>query len=350
MVQFINHKLLNKQDIIFVTGGTGLVGSYLLRLLIKNGYSNIRSLKREQSNMDLVKEVEDKIDWFVGDLLEIDVLAEGMEDAQIVIHCAAMVSFDPKEKSKMEQVNIEGTANMVNIALDCEVQKFVHVSSIAALGRREELAEIDEKTEWQNSDWNTAYAVTKYHSEMEVWRGGAEGLNIAIINPSVIIGSAYWKKGTGRFFNIVWNGLKFFPTGSTGFVDVRDVAEALLSLAESDISNERIILNGENLPYKHIFDSIADLIDKPRPSIKVNALIREGSWRVDHLLNILFSKKPRVTKETARNSSRDVRYINDKSVKLLDLEYRSIDRCLKQMAKQFNEVKTNGMQPRYLEF
>ena len=341
---------MNKQDIIFVTGGTGLVGSYLLRHLISQGYTNVRSLKRENSNLQLVKEIADQIDWLVGDLLEIDVLAEGMQDAQVVFHCAAMVSFDPKEKSSMERVNIEGTANMVNIALDSNVEKFIHVSSIAALGRREELSTIDEKTEWQNSEWNTTYAVAKYEAEMEVWRGAAEGLNVAVINPSVILGSAYWKKGTGRFFNIVWNGLKFFPTGSTGFVDVRDVAEALLTLAESDISNERIILNGENLPYKHIFDSIALLIEKPKPSIKVNTLIREASWRFDHVLNVLFSKKPRVTKETARNSSRDVRYLNDKSKNLLGIKYRSIDQCLKQMANQFNEVKNNGMDPRYLEF
>ena len=350
MAQFINHKRLNKQDTIFVTGGTGLIGSYLLRLLIRNGYKQIRALKRAHSDMRLLKEVENQIEWLEGDLLDIDILEHGMQEAHTVFHCAAMVSFDPKEKEKMNLVNIEGTANMINVALSFNVEKFIHISSIAALGRRADLPTIHENTEWQSSDWNTSYAVSKYHSEMEVWRGSAEGLNVAIVNPSVVLGSAYWNKGTGRFFNIVWNGLKFYPTGSTGFVDVRDVAEAMLLLAESNISNERIILNGDNLPYKHIFDSIADLINKPRASIKVNTLIREASWRVDHLLNILFSKKPRVTKETARNSSRDVVYINDKSKELLGLKYRSIDSCLKQMAEQFNEVKSTGCEPRYLDF
>lgn len=341
---------MNKDDIIFVTGGTGLVGSYLLRLLIQNGFGNIRSLKRKSSDLSLVINVQDKIEWLEGDLHEIDVLEKGMDGAHLVFHCAAMVSFDPKEQERMKAVNIEGTANMVNIALALDVKKFIHVSSIAALGRRAELTNIDETAEWQPSDWNTAYAITKYKSEMEVWRAAAEGLNVAIVNPSVILGSAFWTKGTGRFFNIVWKGLKFYPVGSTGFVDVRDVAEAMLRLAQSNIQDERIILNGENLPYKHIFDSIAELIDKPKATIKVNTFIREAAWRVDHLLNVLFSKKPRVTKETARNSSRNVVYQNDKSIKLLDLKYRSIDVCLEQMAKQFNEVKEVGYKPRFLEF
>lgn len=300
--------------------------------------------------MALTDGINQDIHWLEGDVLNLSFLEDSMKGMDYVFHAAAVVSFNPRHYDEMMEINVNGTANVAEIARIHGVKKFIHVSSIAALGRREKLDHIDEETEWQNSSWNTKYAVSKQLSEMEVWRAAAEGLKMAIVNPSVILGSAFWNKGTGRFFKIVWNGLRLYPTGSTGFVDVRDVAEAMLKLMETDVLEERIVLNGENLPYKFVFDRIADKLGKPRAKIKVTKLLREAAWRIDAILNTLFGKAPRVTKETARNSSRNVTYGNQKSKHLLGMEYRSVEKTIDEMAEQFLEASKQDFHPSYLEF
>lgn len=330
---------MSMQHKIFVTGGTGLVGSNLLRLLLEKGHQNIFALHRESSDMSLVSDLKDKVNWVEGDVLDVMALEQVMQDASQVYHCAAIVSFDPREYKLMDQINIQGTANMVNMALQLEVDKFLHVSSIAALGRSEGVKQADESTEWQDSPWNTRYAISKYQSEMEVWRAAHEGLPVAIVNPSVIMGSGFWHKGTGRFFKIVDEGLKFYPTGSTGFVDVEDVAAYMYALMESDIINERFLLNGENLPYQKVFNTIADHIKKPRPSIKVTPLLKALAWRVEKMKSIFFGSSPKVTRETAHNSSTDIQYDAKKSQDTFGIEYQSVLQSIEAMSANFLESK-----------
>ena len=323
------------QKKIFVTGGTGLVGSHLLRHLVTTGHSNIFALHRATSDMRLVKDLEGKVNWVEGDILDVAMLEQVMQDTSQVYHCAAVVSFDPREYEQMDRINIEGTANMVNVALSLDVDKFLHVSSIAAIGRNETLQKADENTDWQDSDWNTRYAISKYKSEMEVWRASNEGLPVAIVNPSVIFGEGFWNKGTGRFFKIVDQGLKFYPTGSTGFVTVQDVVAYMYALMQSDIINERFLLNGQNLPYRKIFNTIADTIDKPHPSIKVTSLLKGLAWRYEKVKSMLTGSSPKVTKETAHNSSTDIQYSNQKSLDTFGLEYHSVMDCLVEMGEAY---------------
>jgi len=241
---------MQKDIPIFVSGGTGFLGSYLLRYLIQKDYTNIFALKRSDSSMALVASVQDKIKWIEGDILDVVLLEEIMEQVKLVYHCAAMVSFDPKDYNQLMQVNVEGTANMVNAALAAGVDKFLHVSSIAALGRNKNNSQVDEDSKWQRNKFNTNYSISKYLSEQEVWRGIHEGLNATIINPSTILGSGFWEKGTGQLFTQVMQGLKFYPQGTTGFVDVRDVARLMIIMMESETLSERVLANGDNLSSK----------------------------------------------------------------------------------------------------
>ena len=320
---------------IFVTGGTGLVGSHLLHYLVEQGHTNIFALYRATSNKHLVTSIEDKINWVEGDVLDVMTLEQVMQDAVKVYHCAAIVSFDPREYDQMDQINIQGTANMVNIALLLGVEKFLHVSSIAAIGRNAEVAQADEQTEWQDSKWNTRYAISKQESEMEVWRASVEGLDVVIVNPSVIFGTGQWHKGTGRFFEIVDQGLQFYPTGSTGFVAVQDVVKYMHGLMESNIVNERFILNGENLKYRLVFNKIAETINKPKPSIKVTPLLKALSWRIEKWRSWITGSSPKVTRETAHSSSTDIKYINKKSLAALGIPYSSVMETLEVMGEEF---------------
>ena len=327
---------------ILVTGATGFVGSYLLRLLIKNAYS-VRALKRADSPMDLVQDLNDsQVEWVEADVTDLAALETAFAGITEVVHCAAMVSFHPKDYRRMRQVNVNGTANMVNLALDFGVKKFIHVSSIASLGRLKERPNLDENSKWAQSKGNSEYAISKYLSEQEVWRGHAEGLPIAIVNPSVILGSGIWDVGTGRMFQQVHGGLKFWTIGHIGVVDVRDVVKFMLLLMESDISGERYILNAQNISFRDLFFMVADALEKKRPFIKVTPLLAELAWRVEWLKEKLLGAEPVVTKESARASVSSFYYDNAKSLQLPGFSYRPLEETVRETAAQFREAVKDG--------
>ncbi len=320
---------------IFVTGGTGFLGSYLLRYLVAEGYTDIRALKRPNSPMDLVREVADKIEWIEGDILDTFILEDAMDGVQQVYHCAGVVSYAPSDYQLMMDVNAEGTTNMVNVALYRKVEKFVYVSSIASIGRRPKLPVIDENTKWERSNWNSSYAISKYLGEMEVWRGVAEGLNVGIVNPAVIIGSGFWDRGTGQLFERANNGLKFYPKGSTGYVDVRDVARFMVKLMDSDIQNERYILNGANSSYLDFFTKVAAVLNKKPPSIQVNFILKELAIAGEWLRSTLLRKKPLLTRHTVNHVNRDFVYKNEKSKAVFDFDYTPLEQTLAETGEQF---------------
>ena len=264
---------------ILVTGATGFIGSYLVRHLVQQGHTNLRCTRQENSSMALLKEVADKVEWVNANLLDVPALEVVMQGVEQIYHCAAVVSFNEKDNRNMLKINGEGTANVVNLALDFGIEKLVHVSSIAAIGRRPNDPNIDERTPWQDANWNSPYGVSKHRAEMEVWRGIAEGLNAAIVNPANVLGSGFWKgrTSTGQIFHSIWKGLRFHPIGSSGFVDVRDVVRFMVLLMESDINGERYILSAESLPYKRLFDEIATSLGVKPPSVPVTPLIREAA-------------------------------------------------------------------------
>jgi len=281
-----------------VTGATGFVGAYLLHLLVKKGVPNLRAIRRSGSPMDLVKGLEKKVEWVEADLLDTPALEMAMKDVSHVYHSAGMVSFAPGQFQKMIDVNQKGTANVVNIALDFGVEKLLHVSSIAALGRERFRHHFDEKTKWVNSPLNNPYGISKHLAEMEVWRGVAEGLSAVIVNPANILGSGFWegRTTTGQMFYKIFKGMPFYPMGGSGFVDVRDCAHFMYQLMESDITGERYILSGENLPFQTILNTIADTLKVKRPKIKVTPFIRESAWRAAWEFSKFTGKKPCITK------------------------------------------------------
>jgi nucleoside-diphosphate-sugar epimerase len=333
---------------ILVTGGTGFVGAYLLHYLLQRGYTAIRAIKRANSSMALVKDIEQQIEWIEGDILDIFSLEDAMEGVEQVYHCAAVVSYDPRDKKKLHEVNVKGTANVVNAALHVGIEKLLHVSSIAALGRSQKTVYLDETATWENSKSNSYYAITKYLAEMEVWRGMAEGLTVAVINPSVILGSGFWGQGTSKFFMNGWKNFDFYSTGGTGFVDVRDVAKACIDLMESHLSNQRLIVNAENLLYQELQYQIADALNKKRPTVKVNYIIRELAWRAAWLQSRLMGTSPFITKETARQATKRYYYDNSKSIEKLQVQYTPIKETIAMSCKQLKEAATQDFKPMLL--
>ncbi|TNE60369.1 MAG: SDR family NAD(P)-dependent oxidoreductase [Bacteroidetes bacterium] len=334
---------------ILLTGGTGFVGSYLLRRLIRAGHT-VRALRRTGSPMNLVQDVADQVEWVECDVTDLVGLEDAFDGITQVCHCAAMVSFHPRDVRRMMQVNVQGTANLVNLALQFGVQKFVHASSIASLGRAKERPHLDEKSKWVNSGDNSQYAISKYLSEQEVWRGHAEGLPVVVVNPAVILGSGFWDIGSGKMFKQVYQGLKFWSIGRTGVVDVRDVATFMHLMLENDTIGERYILNGSNVGFKELFFQVADALEVKRPFIKVTPLLAGLAWRVEWLKEKILGTEPIVTRESARASVSSFTYDNSKSLTVPGFGYRPLEETIQQTARQFLEAARDGFSPRVLDF
>src|SRR6185437_2324293 len=241
---------------IFLTGGTGLVGSFIARRLLEDNKS-IRALKRKNSDLSLVKDIAHRIEWVEGDILDVLFIEECLKGIDTIIHSAALVSFSKRSEEQMIAVNVQGTANLVNAALKYNISAFCHISSVAALGRGKNEV-IDESAKWEDSTINTGYARSKYLAELEVWRAMEEGLNVLIINPSVVLGPALLNNSTARLFKYVWKKSPFYTTGQMNYIDVRDVAEIAILLIEKRIYNGRFILNAGKISYRELFGKIAE--------------------------------------------------------------------------------------------
>ncbi|MBP7821653.1 MAG: NAD-dependent epimerase/dehydratase family protein [Saprospiraceae bacterium] len=320
---------------ILVTGGTGFLGTYLLHLLVLKGYNNIYVLKGKNSDTSLLTDIIDKINFVEGDLLDIGSLENALSGVKQVYHCAAKVSFDARDAQIVKKVNINGTANLVNQCIEEKIEKLVYISSVAALGRVKHQTMINENTAWQYDSSSSVYSYAKFFAEQEVWRGMAEGLDVAVLNPSIIIGSGLWDKGTCTFFPTIYKGLKFYPSGSTGFVDVRDVARMAVQLMEGSISNERFLCNGVNIKYKDFFDKLALNLHIKSPTIKVGRRAAIVFARLDSIRTRILGKYPLITVETAKASTSEYNYDNAKSKNVLAFEYTPFSKTIEETCSQY---------------
>jgi len=319
---------------ILVTGGSGLVGSELISQLLALGnkikaiYNSTR-LTISHQNLIPVK----------CDILDTAALEEAMQGVTQLYHCAAMVSFSAKNKDQLLKINIEGTANVVNAALDAGVTKMVHVSSVSALGRIRENETVTEEMNWTEESSNSVYGKSKYLGEMEVWRGIGEGLQAVIVNPSLIFGSGDWNKGSSEIFRSVYNEFPWYTEGVTGVIDVKDVARAMILLMNSEINKQRFILNAENLSYKEVFTNIAKCFGKKPPHKKVTPFIAAIVWRLEAIKSMFTGKDALVTKETARTALAKVYFDNNKILKALPgFQFTQINETIKNICATLKQI------------
>jgi nucleoside-diphosphate-sugar epimerase len=319
---------------ILVTGGSGLVGSELISQLLAQGnkikaiYNSTR-LTISHQNLIPVK----------CDILDTAALEETMQGVTQLYHCAAMVSFSAKNKDQLLKINIEGTANVVNAALDAGVTKMVHVSSVSALGRIRENETVTEEMNWTEESSNSVYGKSKYLGEMEVWRGIGEGLQAVVVNPSLILGSSDWNKGSSEIFRSVYNEFPWYTEGVTGVIDVKDVARAMILLMNSEINKQRFILNAENLSYKEVFTNIAKCFGKKPPHKKVTPFIAAIVWRLEAIKSMFTGKDALVTKETARTALAKVYFDNNKILKALPgFQFTPINETIKNICATLKQI------------
>ena len=316
---------------IFVTGGTGMLGTHLLFELLQTN-EQVTALKREKSNIEQVlktfsfytdkpKKIFEKINWINADITDYASLESAMTGATKVFHAAAFVSFNPKDKSKLNETNVKGTENIVNISLEKNIEKFCFVSSIASLGSARNNEFVNENTHFTKDSSNSAYSISKYKSELEVWRGIAEGLNAFIVNPSVIIGSGDWNSGSPGIIKKAHKGMPFYTSGSTGYVDVRDVAKIITLLDKVNITEERFIISSENLTYKQILDIISKRLNKKAPKYEAKLFLLKSLNFIEKINYALFRKSPIITSDIIDSLLSESKYSNEKIRNQLNYEF-----------------------------
>lgn len=272
---------------VLVTGATGLLGRVIVLELLKKGYE-VKASKRPTSDL---KEVEqsfsyyvengqeyfDKILWVDVDFEDQTSIAEVLVGVDEVYHCAAMVSFNPKEGKQTMKTNVTLTENLLYCCDPKTVKKFLYISSIAVLDLFNEKGELDESSDFNSKVDHSWYAISKHAAEMEVWRASAEGLNTVIVNPGIIIGSGNWKGSSGKLFE-TFEKYAYTFSGSSSYVDVRDVAQFSIELMEGNYFAERFVLVSGQKKFADFAKMVRDKLKLSAPKVLSDQLLNGVSF------------------------------------------------------------------------
>ncbi|MEP1086956.1 NAD-dependent epimerase/dehydratase family protein [Algoriphagus sp.] len=311
---------------ILITGITGLFGSYLAKEFARLGA--IHGFIRPESSLRLLEDVDFPITWHKGDLADIESIEEALGGIDLVIHAAGKVSFDSRDKDSLHHINVDGTTNLVNAMLNTGVKKLLHVSSVSAIGRSPELMKLDENFKWTESPLNTDYGISKYLAELEAWRGEQEGLQLIVVNPSILLGKVSDDRSSTDLYHYVLEENSYYPKGDLNYIDVRDAARQARELVEHEAWGERFILNHERISYKIFFEKMATAFGKKAPHKEV----KPGLLNFVVFFNTIFRKiglsKSPLNKKTAMISQQKVFFDNTKVTKLLNSHYRGLDETL----------------------
>ena len=311
---------------IFVTGGTGFLGSYILQELVLQG-KPVRALRRKLTfPFFLHPALLSKISWVEGDILDIYGLMENLKGCDKIIHAAGMVSFNPADKKDLFKINIEGTANIVNAAIETGITDFVHISSVSALGRNETSEPVNEEKKWEGNKDQSNYGISKYFGEMEVWRGMGEGLSPLIVNPSTLLGYGDWNETSCGLFKTAYREFPWYMDGTNGFAEVQDAARAIIALMDRGIRNERFIISSENRSYREIFNWMASGFGKKHPAKIATPFLAGMAWRKEKIKSVFTRSRPLITRETVAIAARHSAYDNQKLLKALPaFRFRSLE-------------------------
>ncbi|MCJ7447104.1 MAG: NAD-dependent epimerase/dehydratase family protein [Bacteroidales bacterium] len=332
-----------KKRKVFVTGGTGLLGSHLLYSLAEKGES-IKANYRQLKKLDLVRkifsywcdnpdELFNKIEWIELDLSDAGNLKRIISGSEHVYHCAATVSYEASGKDQLIKNNTDVTVNIVKTCLETGVNKLCHVSSVATIGASHKDEITDESHQWIESDYHNAYSVSKYLSESEVWNGISKGLNAVIVNPSVILGPGYWNSGSSLFFSKISDGMLFYTNGVTGYVDVRDVVKSMIILMNGPVKGERFIISSENIPYVDFFSMIAERMNVRKPFIFIPEILSKPATGIVKIISQIRGKSGLITPDIINAAFSRVFYNNSKIKETTGVTFIPIHQSIEEITR-----------------
>ncbi len=288
--------------------------------------------------MTLLEDIADQIDWVIGDMDDTTFMEEALNGVEAIIHGAAIISFDKRDEANMHKTNVQGTADLVNAGLKAGIKNFVHISSVAALGRKADQTNINEKDRWEGTPYDSIYSRSKHLSELEVWRGGQEGLEVKIVNPSVVLGPGIWKKGSTSVFKYAFDEKSYYPSGTVNFVDVRDVSRAIILLMESDIKDERFVLNAGSMLYKDFFARIAQEFGKKPPRKPAPPFLLKIAVFAEFIRSRITGKGAMITSDTAKLSRMKYHFENQKIKEMLNFEFTPFEESVKWTVSELKKM------------
>ena len=333
---------------ILITGATGLVGSHTLFHFLYNEDINIRirAIIRKDDDKLRIKKVFshytndnidknlNRVDWFISDIKNYSAMSEALDGVDEVYHCAAKVSFAPKNANHIMDINLNCLTNLLNLSFDRGVKKFCYIGSVSALSYKKKNDDglIDEDSFFDSIDYGSAYAISKYESEMEAIRAYKEGLNVAIVLPSVILGPT---KGILKTIDHVSRKNYFYTNGGFGFVSVKDVVKVMVELMKSNNFGNRYIVSSQNLSYKQLILEILSKLDKKRKLYNLPDCLVKVIYKLDNFFTkITFNlKKNLIPKSIAISSMQRNYFSNKKIIDELNYEFEPIDETIKELCK-----------------
>jgi len=332
---------------VLITGATGLIGSHLTAQVLLKG-ENVTAFVRENSNRNNIKEVLsfytndyetyfNKIKFKVGDITDYFSIIDALEGIDEVYHCAGMVDFNEKNLKQLLLVNETGTTNLINAALEKKGIRVCHVSSVATIPNHDKKPVINENIFWKSSPKNAAYSISKYNAEREAWRGVAEGLDLFMVNPSIVLGAGCWNQSTGKIIEECRKGVKFYTKGITGFVDVRDLAIVMYKLMKSSVSSQRFIVNGENISYQSMLTKFHESFGNKKPIIEAGKFLLS----IATLLDYLFSKERRLNKQVVESLLSESYYSNEKIINETGHKFYTLDETITYITEKYKEFLSN---------
>ncbi len=315
---------------LFITGGTGFVGSHILTELIQDGYS-CKALYRNYPS------VQSKAQWVKGDLLDPGSFELYLDEVDTIVHAAGFISYQKKDKQKLMYSNCIATKELVNSALNKKVKNFVYISSASTLIRSVDPLYISLKGSG-TPVFNSYYAKTKFLAELEIWRAAAEGMNVCVLYPSLVIGGWKWNKSSMQIFGKVNSGISYYPLGNLGIVSAVDLAKIVSKICMNDMNGQRFLINAEVWSYNDFLNEIAKSLGKKK-------IIKEASnWQAYllSLLNISFSfwnqNQAIITRETIKSSFSRFRYEPNLHSSLPNFNYQDIKDQIHEIVKQQKSI------------
>ncbi|MEY4930904.1 MAG: hypothetical protein RI909_1628 [Bacteroidota bacterium] len=326
---------------IAITGANGLLGSHLLRKFSGEKIPVV-AIKKPESTTTHLDDLT-SVEWREADVLDTEALVKVLQGTTTLIHTAAQVSFNPRARNKIFEVNEGGTRNVVNACLALNINHLIHISSVAAIGRQKGFHHINEDSKWVSGDLNTDYAESKYLAELEVWRGHEEGLNVSIINPSVILAPPTQMKSSAQLFHYVMNEKLFYTDGQLNFVDVRDVVAMIWKIHHEKIYGERFIANGGHTTFKNLFSQIAQRLNKKAPSVKMPASLLAVLATMEEMRCRITGKEPLITRQSTKLAKEFFYYSNEKAQRKFNFQFHSLENTLDWCCKDYSDAYTTNI-------
>jgi nucleoside-diphosphate-sugar epimerase len=316
---------------VFVTGATGLVGSFVIKQLLHDEHEVV-ALRRPGNPLKMAEDFAHDLEWVEGDLEDVALLTQAMEKCEAVVHAAALVSFDPADHNLIMRVNLQGTTNMVNAALAQHKKPvFCLVSSVAALAMKSGKNELNETALGDAETQFSPYGKSKFLAELELFRAEAEGLPVFAVNPSMVLGPGYEGEGSTALISYATKRQFFTPSGIMNYVDVRDLVQIVVSLlGKPEAIGKRYVVSAGHIFYNDFFAKVAQLSGTKPPSIVAGKWLSAIGWRVAAIASLFTRHKPMLTRQTAQSGRRKVIYSSINLPQILpDFAYKSLDETLK---------------------